>query len=261
MTHGPAGGGDEGARTRVPLFPLALVLFPGTQLPLHIFEPRYRAMLADARAADSRFGLVLRTGDDERAIPPGHVGCYAIIREVVPVGDGRSNVLVDAGERFVFERLVDAGTPYHVAEVRPFSDGPIREPEALADAARRVRAAFARVANAARTLADESPVLAATGVDPSMPVSAMLGAALGMTAGAPPLPTDDALVAFAVAGAVELELATRQRVLASSDAVERTAFIARLLERALPDVESRAALHVRARSNGHGSHDPPGATA
>lgn len=238
MTDGPAGEPTPGAPTRVPLFPLGLVLFPGTQLPLHIFEPRYRAMIADVRAAHGRFGLVLRTSDDERAIPRGHVGCYAIVREAVPLGDGRSNILVDAGERFAVERLVEAGTPYYVAEVRPFRDEPVRDPAALADAARRARAAFARVILAARTLADE-------------PLA---------DADAPSLPDDDAGVAFAVAAAIELELTTRQRVLASSDAAERTAYVAHLLERALPDVDARAALHVRARSNGHGPHDAASTT-
>ncbi|GJG87968.1 peptidase [Gemmatimonadetes bacterium T265] len=230
-------GGRSDGLTRVPLFPLGLVLFPGTQLPLHIFEPRYRAMLADVRAADGRFGIVLRAGDDERAIPRGYVGCYAIVREAVPLGDGRSNVLVDAGERFAVDRLIDAGTPYYVAEVRPFRDEAVRDPIALADAASRARAAFARVLGAARALADE----------PAAEVA--------------PLPDDDAAVAFAVAAAVELELTTRQRVLASPEPAERTAYVARLLERAVPDVEARAELHGRARSNGHGPHDAPDATA
>lgn len=250
MTDAPAG-----EATRIPLFPLGLVLFPGTQLPLHIFEPRYRAMLADVRAADGRFGVVLRTGDDERAIPPGHVGCYAHIREAVPLSDGRSNVLVDAGERFAVERLVDAGTPYHVAAVHPFRDEPVRDPDALADAARRARAAFARVFRAAHTLADALPTSPLVGTAPE-------GSGTESES-APPLPDDDAAVAFAIAAAVELELSTRQRILASSDASERTAYVARLIERALPDVEARAGLHVRARSNGHGPHDQqaPGATA
>ena len=42
---------------RLPLFPLSVVLFPGNPLPLHIFEPRYRRMLADCLAADRRFGI------------------------------------------------------------------------------------------------------------------------------------------------------------------------------------------------------------
>ena len=263
MTDGPTG-----ERTRVPLFPLSLVLFPGTQLPLHIFEPRYRAMIADTRAADGRFGIVLRTADDERAIPPDHVGCYAIIREAVPLGDGRTNILVDAGERFAVQRLIDAGTPYHVAEVRPFRDEPVSDPDALADAARRARAAYARITRSAQTLADEiGPAGPIAGTAPTVGAadawSAPPGVAdMGTTAVQPPaLPADDTLLAFAVASTIELELATRQRVLASPDPVERTTYVARLLERALPDVESRAALHTRARSNGHGPHDASGASA
>lgn len=233
--------------TQVPLFPLGLVLFPGMQLPLHIFEPRYRAMLADVRAADGRFGIVLRTGDDERAIPRGYVGCFATVREAVPLGDGRSNILVDAGERFAVERLIDAGTPYHVAEVRPFHDEPVRDPAALTDAAGRTRAAFARVVRAARTLADELPAVAPDAL-PGL-------AAHDASSRSPTLPDDDASLAFVVAAAVELELETRQRILASSDSAERTAYVAQLLERAIPDVETRAALHVRARSNGHSTQD------
>ncbi|HEY0777442.1 MAG TPA: hypothetical protein VGD56_05690, partial [Gemmatirosa sp.] len=59
---------------------------------------------------------------------------------------------------------------------------------------------------------------------------------------------------------IELDVSTRQRVLASSDPVERTLYVARLLERAVSDIESRAALHTRARSNGHGPHDAAGPT-
>ena len=227
---------SDAPATRVPLFPLALVLFPGAQLPLHIFEPRYRAMLADVRAADGRFGVVLRTGDDERAIPAGFVGCYAHVREAVPLADGRSNVLVEGGERFAVDRLIEnPGTLYHVAAVRPFRDEPVRDAAALADVAGRVRAAFARVARAARTIASES--------------------SLDESAAAPPalLAADDAL-AFAVCAAVELDLAGRQRVLASPDAIERTAYVAELLERAIPDLEARAAVRRRAGSNGHGPH-------
>lgn len=230
MSAGP----DE--TVRIPLFPLALVLFPGAQLPLHIFEPRYRAMLADVRAGDGRFGIVLRTGEDERRIAPGFVGCYAHVREAVPLADGRSNVLVDGGERFAVEGLVeDAGTPYHVAAVRPFRDGPVQDAAALESAAARVRAAFARVASAARILSSDFP-LGADAADP------------------PALPDSSTQVAFAVCAAVDFDLPARQRVLASPDPVERTAYVAGLLERAAPEVEARAAVHRRAGSNGKGPH-------
>ncbi len=240
MSGTSAGGGADGApaaSARLPIFPLALVLFPGAQLPLHIFEPRYRAMLADVRAADGRFGIVLRTTNDERAIPAGFVGCTALVREAVPLADGRSNVLVEGVERFAVDRLVDAGTPYHVAAIRAFRDEPVRDADALAAATARVRAAFRRVADAARTLADDPPEAE------------------------PALPDDDTDVAFAVAAAVELDLAVRQRVLASRDALERTSYLARILEQVVPEIEHRATVHVRARSNGHGPHHPPSASA
>ena len=57
---------------RLPIFPLGMVLFPGTAVPLHLFEPRYRQMLTDVREGDSRFGILCGVpGVAERALPPG----------------------------------------------------------------------------------------------------------------------------------------------------------------------------------------------
>jgi Lon protease-like protein len=222
---------------RLPLFPLPLVLFPGAAQPLHIFEPRYRRLLADVRAADGRFGIVAATGADAGAPPGGRVGCVAHVRDVEPLPDGRSNLVVDGGARFAIVRLIDAGTPYLVAEVEPYEDAPdpAAGPHQLQAAAARVRDLFDRVARAARTIADE------------------IGAA-------PALPDDPAEVAFAVAARVEFDLAARQRLLASRSAVGRLDDVAELLERAVGNVEERAATHERARSNGHGpAHHGPGA--
>ena len=212
---------------RLPLFPLPLVLFPGALQPLHVFEPRYRRMLADVQAADGRFGLVATTA---AGLPPaGHVGCVGHVREVEPLPDGRSNLVVEGGERFTVEAMVDTGTPYLVAEVAPYDDVDDADagPHQLRMAAARVRDLFARVARAARTIADES----------------------GPT---PELPDDPAAVAFAVAARVEFELAARQRLLASRSPLGRLEDVATLLERAVGNVEERAATHERARSNGHG---------
>src|SRR6266542_2592016 len=63
----------------LPLFPLNLVLFPGTPLPLHIFEPRYRQMLADCLIGDRRFGVV-QPGGEVEAPDRGAVGCVAEVR-------------------------------------------------------------------------------------------------------------------------------------------------------------------------------------
>jgi ATP-dependent Lon protease len=74
---------------RIPLFPLNVVLLPGAQLPLHIFEPRYREMVRDCLVAKSCFGMVLATEDGVAG-----VGCTAEITEVVRrYDDGRMDIL------------------------------------------------------------------------------------------------------------------------------------------------------------------------
>ena len=211
---------------RLPLFALPLVLFPGATLPLHIFEPRYRALLADCRAGDGRFGIVL---SDAAALEPGAVGCVAELRDVQSLPDGRANIVVVGAERFALTRLVESGTPYPVAEVRPWDDAAEPDAEALRALDASVRSAFARVARAARTIADDaSPV--------------------------PELPADPAALSFAIAAAVDFDLATRQRLLVSRSAAERLRELDALLTGAVAPIESRAAVHVGARSNGHGPH-------
>ena len=75
----------------IPLFPLDVVLFPGTPLPLHIFEPRYKEMIAECRAQDRPFGVV-------RALEQGlaDVGCTAeIVTVVKEYPDGRLDLVVE----------------------------------------------------------------------------------------------------------------------------------------------------------------------
>ena len=221
---------------RLPLFPLPLVLFPGATLPLHIFEPRYRTLLADCQRGDGRFGIVLAPTGGGRPTP-GTVGCIAELREVRRLADGRANVLVAGAERFAIARLVDDDAPYAMAEVSAWSDAP-DDDDAIASQrvlVARVRDAFRRVAAAARAIADED-------VD------------------APTLPDDPAALSFAIAAAIEFELSTRQRLLTSRSSVERLRTLESLLATALPEVEERAAVHRGARSNGHGPHGPSAAT-
>jgi ATP-dependent Lon protease len=74
---------------RLPLFPLNVVLFPGEQLPLHIFEPRYRRMVRECLDAKSPFGLLLAINDGIV-----RVGCTAEILEVVKrYPDGRMDII------------------------------------------------------------------------------------------------------------------------------------------------------------------------
>src|SRR5438067_6901427 len=105
----------------LPLFPLPnLVFFPRTRLPLHVFEPRYRQMVADAVAADQRFGIVLlRPGwetDYFGALPIYGYGTVGQIEQAVPLDDGRYNILVRGEVRF---RVVGevSREPYRTARV------------------------------------------------------------------------------------------------------------------------------------------------
>jgi len=92
------------AVTFLPLFPLPnVVLFPGVPLPLHIFEPRYRAMVSDALEADRRIGMVLlksgwEAGYDRR--PPIYpIGCSGVIAHATKLDDGRYNIILHGLDR------------------------------------------------------------------------------------------------------------------------------------------------------------------
>ena len=135
--------------SRLPLFPLGTVLVPGLVLPLHIFEPRYRALVRtmDALPEDERiFGVIaMRSapvatdtatapdddgegGEGGEALPPAEapggapvlyeVGCTAQVQEITTYEDGRSDLVTVGQDRFRLLRLVpDAGTPYLTADV------------------------------------------------------------------------------------------------------------------------------------------------
>jgi Lon protease-like protein len=214
---------------RLPLFPLAVVLLPGTPMPLHIFEPRYRQMIADVLAGPREFGLAyLPPGVPEQGLAAGWPLCIAHIDEHEALPDGRSNIVVRGTRRVAFERFEDDTAPYLVARVAELPDASAL-PDALAPRAAQARQLFARVAAAARTLAD----------DPTP---------------APALPDDPALLAYAIAAAVDLDLDVRHRLLATRDPAERLAQVLGLLTPVATDIERRAAVHARAHTNGHGPH-------
>lgn len=108
---------------QTPIFPLKLVLFPGAPQLLHIFEPRYRRMVADCSEGDHRFGVSFVPGNDERdALIPGAVGCLARVDTIQTLPDGRSNLLVVGEVRYRIVEPVSSETPYHQALVEPFDD-------------------------------------------------------------------------------------------------------------------------------------------
>ena len=105
----------------LPLFPLPnVVLFPNVFLPLHIFEPRYRRMVADALGGDRLIGMVLlRPGweaDYEGRPPVYAIGCAGLVTHAEPLADGRYNIVLRGLEKF---RIVeeDDSRGYRVATV------------------------------------------------------------------------------------------------------------------------------------------------
>ena len=114
---------------RLPLFPLPMVLFPETLVPLHIFEPRYRQMVSDVLERDKRFGILYHDPDESGPFmnESGRVGTVALIRKHQPLPDGRSMILVKGSERFQTHQEVASDAQYYEALVRPYADEPLPE--------------------------------------------------------------------------------------------------------------------------------------
>jgi Lon protease-like protein len=146
----------------LPLFPLPnVVLFPNVFLPLHIFEPRYREMVADAVAGDRMIGMaLLRPGwerDYEGRPPVFPIGCNGVITHVERLTDGRYNIVLRGVERF---RIVteDQERSYRRALVEPLRDG-----AATADD----RAAIRHLRSKLEAMV--APAVETTAADPKMP--------------------------------------------------------------------------------------------
>jgi Lon protease-like protein len=211
----------------LPLFPLPLVLFPGVPLPLHIFEPRYRRMLADVRASNNLFGLSYFDPSAAAERPPaGHVGCAAEVVEVQPAPDGRSNIMSVGLVRYRAEGYVERGDPYLVGRVEFFEDEGEDE-QFLSKRAREVSGMFTRITRAMRTISDDrtSP--------PELPES------------------EPERLSFLVAAAVEMEAEDKQELLELRSTAERLRRLYGMLAQAVEGYETRARVHGLSRGNGH----------
>jgi Lon protease-like protein len=212
---------------RLPLFPLSVVLFPGNPLPLHIFESRYRQMLADCLADDRRFGI---TPILEGATPgPGSIGCVAEVRLNQELPDGRSNILVLGGTRFVVGRILEESRPYIVAMVQGFEDEEGTEPPA--DELAHLRQLSATYLAGVRELNDEVPEEAV-------------------------LPEDSAGLSFRICSRIECDFAVKQRLLAERSTARRVHALLLLLPVLNSAVENGIKIHRRAHGNGKGGALP-----
>jgi Lon protease-like protein len=206
---------------RLPLFPLGTVLFPGLVLPLHIFEPRYRALirdLMDLPADQTReFGVIaIRGGWEVPATSPGgltaggsltlyDVGCTAEIRQINEHPDGRFDIVTVGRRRFRLAELASDPSPYLVGEVDLLTEATGDEPsvERLATA---VLELFQRYITLMRRDAPE----------------------VGEQ-----LPDRPAVLSYLVAASAALSIDDKQRLLAAADTAKRLRAERSLLRREL----------------------------
>jgi len=198
---------------RLPLFPLATVLYPGLLLPLHIFEERYRLLMRELvdvpEGTPRRFGVIaLREGREGPDSVEGlsalyGVGCTAELRQVRAYDDGQFDIMTSGTSRFRL-RALDTSRPYFQGEVE-FLDEPQGDEAAVMSAG--VSRLFLRYREA-------------------------LLAAQGQAAGEPPdLPDDPIVLSYLVAAAMVLDLGDKQRLLESPDAAARLRAELELLRR------------------------------
>lgn len=144
----------------IPLFPLpGVALFPDLPLPLHIFEPRYKAMLKDALAGSRFIGIVqIRPGQEGVPSPIFSIGCAGRIEGVAEMGGGRSNIVLRGVSRFHIDEELPQDRPYRVARVSPLIEKVLDE-EALTESLARVLHEIGQIDEGMSLLArtDEAP--------------------------------------------------------------------------------------------------------
>lgn len=198
--------------TLISLFPLDVVLFPGTPLPLHIFEPRYKEMIGECLSWQRAFGVV-------RSIEQGlaEVGCTAEIVSVVKeYPDGRLDLVTEGRRRFQLLR---------VNEERSFLRGEILVIEDEPGAA--------------------SPEDAARAAQLHSQLLAMAGAEQDLSA------ADPANLSFFLAGSLPLDLDFKQKILTLRSEAERLSVLIQYFEKILPNVQRAARAREKAGGNGH----------
>lgn len=224
----------DDASELLPIFPLAVVLVPGELLPLHIFEERYKALMKAALEGSRLFGLSFvdraEVGVDT-APAVGSIGCEAQINAVVPVGEGRMNLLsVGTGRYIILE--YEQTEPFLIARVERFNDAESDSPD-LPRLTERVRGLFARLATAARSLSNE-----AADIEP------------------PDLDAGPEMVSFLVAANLAIENDAKQAMLEMTDTMHRLDLLDERLHRMVEAFEYRAEMAGRSKSNGHGKKLP-----
>lgn len=120
---------------RISIFPLTgAILFPGMQLPLHIFEPRYRDLVSDSLARDRNIGMIQPKAEGSK---PAlfDVGCLARIQDVEALDDGRYNIILEGVQRFSIIRELDVATSFRQIEAELWDEDEADDTLSLAERA------------------------------------------------------------------------------------------------------------------------------
>lgn len=120
---------------RLSIFPLAgAILLPRAQLPLHIFEPRYQALVKDAMARDRRIAMIQPREENGSAPALFDIGCVGKVAEVEAMDDGRFNLILEGLTRFRMVRELDVTTSFRQIEAvtEEFGDDAVVEPLSIA---------------------------------------------------------------------------------------------------------------------------------
>jgi Lon protease-like protein len=196
----------------LPLFPLDVVLLPGTPLPLHIFEPRYKEMIGECLANQTQFGVV-------RALEQGiaEIGCAAEIVSITKkYPDGRLDLVVEGRGRFEVLEL-DQQRSFLRAEVLFLQD----EPGTANDEHKERAIQFHR------------------------DILTLAGAVQDLSG------SDDGALSFRLAGSLPLDLDFKQKLLGTRSEGERIQTLADYLESILPGLRRAALAREKAGGNGH----------
>jgi uncharacterized protein len=206
--------------TRLPLFPLGSVLYPGLVLPLHIFEERYRQLVADLLDGPEprQIGVIAIQHGRETGVDGVsalyQTGCTAVVRRVEKHDDGRFDLVTVGDTRF---RLLSLG------EQAPYFSG---EVELLADELGDEADAVAAVPGVQHAFRDYLQVLSERG---------------GARVSIPELPDEPVLLSYLVAAAVVVDLPVKQQLLEEPDALRRLTAERALLARERRLLESLTA--------------------
>jgi len=198
----------------LPLFPLDVVLFPGTPLPLHIFEPRYKEMIGECLANRAPFGVV-RAQERDQGL--AEIGCTAeIVTVTKKYPDGRLDLVAEGRNRFEVLEL-NHERSFLRAKVLLVGDEPGMSAAEETARAVRLHAEILSLAGAVQDLSQAGP----------------------------------ATLSFHIAGSLPLDLDFKQKLLGTRSEGERIPLLSAYLETILPNLRRTARAREKSGGNGH----------